>query len=147
VSEWFDLDGRPGSLLGAPGGGYDCAYMSLTAPIRSERTRAVNAPVRRLGGLDLPRNELAACTHVDGSARVQTVRPEEDSLLHALILEFEKITSVPVLLNTSFNRSGEPIVCTPEDAVDCFLDTDIDYLCMENTVAWKTEQAGAFLRE
>lgn len=141
MADWFGLAGRENSVLGAPGDGYESPYMSLVAPILPTRSFETTAEVRRLGGLDVARNEISACTHVDGTSRIQTVRPEEDWLFHALITEFDKLTSVPIVLNTSFNRRGEPIVCTPEDALDCFLDTDLDYLCMENTIAWKSPDA------
>lgn len=141
AGEWFQLEGRPGSVLGAPGAGYDTPYMTLVAPVHPARAFELADPVRRLGGLDVARNEIPSCTHVDGSSRVQTVTAQDDWLFHELLVEFEKITSVPVLLNTSFNRRGEPIVCSPQDAVECFLDTDIDYLCMEDTISWKTPAA------
>jgi carbamoyltransferase len=141
VPEWFNLAGRAESALGGPDDGYDSPYMSLVAAILPGRITNSGEQTRRLGGLDLPRNEISACTHVDGTSRIQTVRIEDDWLFYSLLTEFEKLTSVPILLNTSFNRRGEPIVCTPEDAIDCFLDTGIDYLCMENTIAWKTPEA------
>jgi carbamoyltransferase len=146
VADWFELDGRPDSILGAPAKGYDSPYMSLVAAVRAGVSCDIPDDARRLGGLDLQRTQISACTHVDESSRIQTVGPDDDWLLHAVLTEFQKVTSVPVLVNTSFNRSGEPIVCSPEDAVDCFLDTDIDYLCMEGTIAWKTAEAGLLLQ-
>jgi len=146
VADWFALDGRPDSILGTPTGGYDSPYMSLVARVHPDLVHDVPGNARRLGCLDLQRTVISACTHVDGSARIQTVGPDDDWLLHAVLTEFHKLTSVPVLVNTSFNRSGEPIVCSPDDAVECFLDTDIDYLCMEDTIAWKSADAGLLFR-
>jgi carbamoyltransferase len=83
---------------------------------------------------------LPAITHVDNSARVQTVHKETNPKLHALLGEFEKETGCPVLVNTSFNIRGEPIVCTPEEAYRCFMGTDLDILIIENLVLWKVEQ-------
>ncbi|MFD2472410.1 carbamoyltransferase family protein [Amycolatopsis silviterrae] len=141
VADWFALEGRETSVLGTPGDGYESPYMSLVARILPARSFDTEDDVRRFGGLDVQRNEISACTHVDGTSRIQTVRPQDDGRFHALITEFDKLTSIPLVLNTSFNRRGEPIVCTPQDAVDCFLDTDLDYLCMENVVAWKSPEA------
>jgi len=140
VHEWFELAGRAHSVLGAPGAGYDSPYMSLVAATLPTRLLDRPADIRRLGGLDVPRTVISACTHVDDSARIQTVGPADDPLLHAVLTEFDRLTGVPVLVNTSFNRSGEPIVCSPRDAVECFLDTDIDYLCIEGAIAWKTAE-------
>ena len=84
------------------------------------------------------REKIAAIVHVDGTARVQTVRPEHNATLHGLLKEFDKITGVPVLLNTSFNVKGEPIVETPRDAVECFLTTGIDYLALHDRLIAKS---------
>jgi carbamoyltransferase len=99
----------------------DSPYMLLVAPVRE--------------GVCLP-----AITHVDGSARIQTVRPEENPLFHDLISEFGRLTGYPVLINTSFNVRGEPIVCTPEDAYACFMRTEIDYLAIEDCLLDKRDQ-------
>jgi carbamoyltransferase len=100
----------------------DSPYMLLVAPVR-------------------PDAQLPAVTHVDGSARIQTVRSGENALFHELLTEFGRLTGYPVLINTSFNVRGEPIVCTPEDAYRCFLRTNIDYLVIEDLVLAKQAQA------
>src|SRR5262249_53480258 len=84
------------------------------------------------------RDKIPAVVHVDGTARVQTVRQEHNLRLYRLLKEFESITGVPLLLNTSFNVKGEPIVETPEDAIRCFLSTDMDYLVLHDTLVEKT---------
>jgi carbamoyltransferase len=84
------------------------------------------------------RDKIPAVVHVDGTARVQTVRQEHNAVLHRLLKEFAAITGVPVLLNTSFNVKGEPIVETPRDAVECFLTTGIDYLAVHDMLVAKT---------
>ena len=84
------------------------------------------------------RDRIPAIVHVDGTARVQTVRREHNERLYRLLLEFEKLTGVPVLLNTSFNIRGEPIVETPADAMKCFLSTGIDYLAMHDLLIGKS---------
>ena len=88
---------------------------------------------------------VPAITHVDGSARVQTVSPRDNARYHALIAAFARRTGVPMVLNTSFNVRGEPIVCTPEDAVRCFLGTEMDALVLGDLVCWKP--AAAAVRE
>jgi len=121
--------------------GEDSPYMLLVAPV---------APDRRLGvsedegvGLDklkIVRSEVPAITHVDFSARVQTVDPERHGRLHRLMKTFEARTGCPVMINTSFNVRGEPIVCTPAEAYHCFMGTDMDVLVLENFVLLKHEQ-------
>jgi len=86
------------------------------------------------------RSTLPAVTHVDHSARVQTVSPEDDPRFHSLIKRFGDITGSPVLINTSFNVRGEPIVCTPEDAFNCFMRTGMDHLVIENFMLDKAQQ-------
>jgi carbamoyltransferase len=88
----------------------------------------------------VPRSEIPAVTHVDYSARVQTVRREERPLYHQLIAEFDKLTGCPVVVNTSFNVRGEPIVCTPQDAYRCFMRTGIDSLAIEDFLLDKADQ-------
>ena len=83
------------------------------------------------------RSQVPAITHADGTGRVQTVTPEGNALFHELIRQFAALTGVPVLLNTSFNVRGEPIVCTPPDAVNCFLKTGLDHLVMGDMLASK----------
>jgi len=88
----------------------------------------------------VPRSEIPAITHVDYSARVQTIHQETNQRFYQLITEFEKRTKCPILINTSFNVRGEPIVYTPEDAYQCFMRTDMDYLVMENVLLAKADQ-------
>jgi carbamoyltransferase len=88
----------------------------------------------------VPRSEVPAITHVDYSARIQTVHRETNPRYYALLRAFEARTGCPLLVNTSFNVRGEPIVCTPEDAYRCFMRTEMDYLVLENCLLAKTEQ-------
>ncbi len=130
VSEWFDLDG-------------DSPYMLLVAPVREDRRIAMTEEQRRLFGiekLNVPRSTLPAVTHVDYSARVQTVHHETNPLFHALLTGFLARTGCPVLVNTSFNVRGEPIVCTPHDALRCFMRTEMDTLVLGSFVLDKTRQ-------
>ena len=121
AGEWFELEG-------------ESPYMLLVAPVRAEKRLPISDDDRRahpgLALLDLPRSEIPAVTHVDHSARVQTVSEETSPEFHALLRAFESLTGCPVLVNTSFNVRGEPIVCTPEDAWRCFLRTRIDHLVL-----------------
>jgi carbamoyltransferase len=90
--------------------------------------------------LKLPRSTIPAVTHVDGSARIQTVHKETNPRYHALISRFKELTGCPIVVNTSFNVRGEPIVCSPEDAFRCFMGTDLDVLVIENIYLLKEEQ-------
>ena len=90
--------------------------------------------------LNVPRSQIPAVTHVDYSARIQTVHPETNPRFYALLDRFEEKTQCPVLVNTSFNVRGEPIVGSPQDAYRCFMRTGMDYLVMENLVLARTEQ-------
>jgi len=90
--------------------------------------------------LNVSRSEIPAITHVDYSARIQTVHKETNPLYHGLISEFEKIGQCPVVVNTSFNVRGEPIVCTPEDAFNCFMGTEMDVLAIGNLILRKSAQ-------
>jgi carbamoyltransferase len=118
AGDWFDLDA-------------ESPYMLLTAPVRADR-RLPDAPGDRWGidRLNVPRSEIPAVTHVDHSARVQTVDAATHPAYHALLRAFEARTGCPVLVNTSFNVRGEPIVCTPADAYRCFMRTGIDHLAV-----------------
>jgi carbamoyltransferase len=120
-TEWFELD--------APS-----PYMLLVAPVTESRRTDEQATGKGLERLKLRRSEIAAVTHVDYSARVQTVDGRWNSRFRDVIAAFEQRTGVPVLINTSFNVRGEPIVCTPADAVRCFLKTGIDTLVLGNLV-------------
>jgi carbamoyltransferase len=118
-------------------------YMLIVAPVRKELRIALTDEQEELFGiekLNLKRSELPAITHVDYSARVQTVHEETNPRYYALLKAFERLTGCGVLVNTSFNVRGEPIVCTPTDAYRCFMRTEIDYLVMENFFLDKKEQ-------
>jgi carbamoyltransferase len=130
VGEWFDLNA-------------DSPYMLLVAPVRAERRIAMTAEEQRLFGiakLNVPRSDIPAVTHVDYSARIQTVHRETNPLYHALIERFHALTGCPVLVNTSFNVRGEPIVCTPQDAYLCFMRTEMDHLVLGSFLLDKTAQ-------
>jgi carbamoyltransferase len=122
----------------------ESAYMLLVAPVRDrKRVPGSEAAMRGLEGIDklnVPRSVVPSVTHVDFSARVQTVTAEANDRYYRLIKSFYEQTGCPILVNTSFNIRGEPIVCTPEDALRCFLGTDMDALVLENTLLLKEEQ-------
>jgi carbamoyltransferase len=124
--------------------GADSPYMLLVAPVREERRiPGSTEQMRGLQGiekLNVPRSVVPSITHVDFSARVQTVTPEANGRYYRLIKRFYDRTECPMLVNTSFNIRGEPIVCTPDDALRCFLGTDMDALVIENTLLLKAEQ-------
>jgi len=130
VSDWFDLrDNSP--------------YMLLVAQVNNKRIFKMTETQNKLFGiekLNIPRSEIPAVTHVDYSARVQTVHKETNSKYYDLINAFKKKTGCPVIVNTSFNVRGEPIVCTPEDSYKCFMRTEIDVLVINNYVLYKKEQ-------
>ena len=103
----------------------------------------VNDEQKNLSGiekLNVPRSIIPAVTHIDYSARVQTVHEETNPRYHALISRFKHITGCPIIVNTSFNIRDEPIVCTPEDAFNCFMRTDLDMLIIGNSVLYKEKQ-------
>ena len=130
VADYFELD-------------CDSPYMLLVAPVRQEIRREMTADQQRLFGIDqlnIPRSTIPAVTHVDYSARVQTVRREENEIYYELISEFARLTGCPVVVNTSFNVRGEPIVCGPEDAYKCFMRTEMDMLVLGDFVLEKEEQ-------
>lgn len=130
VTDWFDLDG-------------DSPYMLLVADVAEQHRRAMTpAEQSRFGieKLNVPRSSIPAITHVDYSARIQTVHEETNPRYHALLSAFKARTGCPVLVNTSFNVRGEPIVCTPEDAFRCFMGTGIDVLVAENCFLTKADQ-------
>jgi len=130
LSEWFELD-------------VDSPYMLLVAPVRHERRIPMTEVQQRLFGiekLNVPRSTIPAVTHVDYSARIQTVHRETNPLYHALLSRFHALTGCPVLVNTSFNVRGEPIVCTPRDAWLCFMRTEMDHLVLGSFVLDKTRQ-------
>ncbi|MGC9525586.1 MAG: carbamoyltransferase family protein [Limnospira sp.] len=118
-------------------------YMLMVAPVKESRRIPMTAEQQQLFGiekLNIPRSEIPAITHVDYSARIQTVHKETNPRYHSLISHFDKRTGCGAIVNTSFNVRGEPIVCTPEDAYRCFMRTEMDYLVLENYLLAKTEQ-------
>jgi carbamoyltransferase len=137
VADWFDLD-------------VDSPYMLLVADIVQRRRRRMSEAEESLFGiekLNVPRSEIPAVTHVDYSARIQTVHQDTNPRYYALIAAFKKRTGCPVLVNTSFNVRGEPIVCTPEDAFRCFMGTEIEALVIGNCVLLKEEQSTHLARK
>src|SRR5262249_50745994 len=123
--------------------GDDSPYMLIVADVVKRRRRAMTPEEQALFGIDklnVPRSDIPAVTHVDYSARIQTVHEQTHPRYHALIKAFKAKTGCPVLVNTSFNVRGEPIVCTPEDAFRCFMGSEIDFLAVENCVLRKDEQ-------
>jgi len=142
VSDYFELD-------------CDSPYMLLVAPVKRERQVPMSDEQRRLWGIDklnVVRSDIPAVTHIDYSARIQTVARDTNPNYYDLIKEFERLTGCGVVVNTSFNVRGEPIVCTPADAYRCFMRTNIDYLVLgpflldkaqqpewKETVDWKRE--------
>jgi carbamoyltransferase len=118
-------------------------YMLIVAPVKKERRVNMTEEQDKLFGiekLNVPRSDLPAITHVDYSARVQTVHKQTNPRFYDLLTEFNERTSCPVLVNTSFNVRGEPIVESPEDAYRCFMRTEMDYLVLENFILAKPDQ-------
>jgi carbamoyltransferase len=135
VSDFFEMD-------------VDSPYMLLVASVKKRLRLATTEDEEQLFGLEklkVPRSTIPAVTHVDYSARVQTVCREDNEAYYELIAAFERLTGCPVLVNTSFNVRGEPIVCTPEQAFACFMRTEMDCLVMEDYVLDKTEQGEGVL--
>lgn len=130
VSEYFDINS-------------DSPYMLLVAPVKEERRREMTQDEEKLFGiakLNIPRSDLPAVTHVDYSARIQTVEEKEHPTFYKLLKAFKEQTGCPVLVNTSFNVRGEPIVCTPADAYTCFMRTEMDCLVINNFILLKENQ-------
>ncbi|CAN1536383.1 COG2192 Predicted carbamoyl transferase, NodU family [Methylophilaceae bacterium] len=137
VADWFEIN-------------TDSPYMLLVADVKKEKQLAMTEAQKQLFGiekLNVPRSEIPAVTHVDYSARIQTVSKETNPKYHALISKFKEITGCPVLVNTSFNVRGEPIVCSPEDAFNCLMGTDIDFLVVGNCILRKEQQNQALLKD
>jgi len=131
VAEWFELDG-------------DSPYMLLVADVQRSQRLPLPPEAAALWGIDklnVPRSTVPAVTHVDYSARVQTVRRDTNPLYYDIIEAFRRLTGCPVIVNTSFNVRGEPIVCTPEDAYRCFMRTNMDVLVLESFILEKSDQA------
>jgi carbamoyltransferase len=121
----------------------DSPYMLLVAPVLEKRRIAPTKEQQSLWGIDLlnvPKSDIPAATHVDYSARIQTVHEETNPRYYRLLKAFEAKTGYGLLVNTSFNVRSEPIVCTPEDAYRCFMRTAIDILVMENCLLHKADQ-------
>jgi carbamoyltransferase len=118
----------------------DSPYMLLVAPVKKELRRGVAAETKGLDRVKEVRSSLPAITHIDYTARVQTVERGGNPLLYELLLRFERATGCAVLVNTSFNVRGEPIVCTPDDAYRCFMNTEMDYLVMGRCVIERAAQ-------
>lgn len=130
VSNWFEID-------------TDSPYMLLVADVKKEKQKMMTNEQEKLFGiekLNIPRSEIPAVTHVDYSARIQTVHPETNPRYYKLIKKFFELTNCPVVVNTSFNVRGEPIVCTPEDSYKCFMRTEMDVLVIEDLIFYKEEQ-------
>jgi carbamoyltransferase len=137
VADWFELD-------------RESPYMLLVADVVKRRQRSMTAAEQALFGiekLNVPRSEIPAVTHVDYSARIQTVHAETNPRFHALLSAFKAKTGCPVLVNTSFNVRGEPIVHTPEDAFRCFMGTELDALAVGNLYLVKGDQDPALKRD
>jgi carbamoyltransferase len=130
VEQYFDIES-------------DSPYMLMVAPVVEGRRRVMTQEEEKLFGIDklnVPRSDIPAVTHVDYSARVQTVHRETNPAFHALLQAFKARTGCSVLVNTSFNVRGEPIVCTPEDAFRCFMGSEIEVLVVGNCFLKKEEQ-------
>lgn len=130
VHNWFEIEN-------------DSPYMLLVANVAKEKRRQMSEDEESLFGIDklnVPRSEIPAITHVDYSARIQTVHKETNPKYHAVISRFKELSGCPVVVNTSFNVRGEPIVCTPEDAFRCFMGTELDVLVVGNFILKKEDQ-------
>jgi carbamoyltransferase len=130
VSEWFDINS-------------ESPYMLLVADVKKSKQLEMTNEQKNLFGIDklnIKRSNIPSVTHVDYSARIQTVHKETNLIFHKLITEFDKITNCPVLVNTSFNIRGEPIVCSVKDAFNCFMGTELDVLVCNNFILYKIDQ-------
>ena len=136
VNEWFELN-------------YDSPYMLLVANVKKNKQINMSEEADKLFGIDklnIKRSTIPAVTHVDYSARIQTVHKETNKKYYELINEFKKITGCPVLVNTSFNVRGEPIVCSVKDAFNCFMGTNLDILIIEDFILYKEEQDKSLIK-
>ena len=118
-------------------------YMLLVAPVKKDLCYEMDEIQKKLFGiekLNIPRSEIPAITHIDYSARIQTVSKKNNPRYYKLIKSFKEITGCASLINTSFNVRGEPIVCTPQDAFRCFMRTEMDILVLENQILYKKDQ-------
>jgi len=136
LADWFEIDA-------------DSPYMLMVADVVKRRQRAMTDAENALFGIDklnVPRSDIPAVTHVDYSARIQTVHADTNPRFHALLKAFKGKTGCPVLVNTSFNVRGEPIVGTPEDAFRCFMGTELDALAVGNCYLRKGDQDAGLKR-
>jgi carbamoyltransferase len=130
LSDWFELD-------------QDSPYMLIVADVATSKRKQMTEAEKRLFGiekLNIPRSEIPAVTHIDYSARIQTVHSDTNPRFHALISRFKEVTGCPILVNTSFNVRGEPVVCSPEDAYRCFMGTELELLVIGNSILEKKSQ-------
>jgi carbamoyltransferase len=137
VSEWFEINS-------------ESPYMLLVADVKKSKQLKMTNEQKNLFGIDklnVKRSSIPSVTHVDYSARIQTVHKETNPTFHKLIEEFERITKCPVLVNTSFNVRGEPIVCSATDAFNCFMGTDLDVLVCNNFILYKRDQNADLLKD
>jgi len=137
VADWFEAD-------------YDSPYMLLVDYVKEEKRIKMTTQEKSLFGIDklnVKRSSIPAITHVDYSARIQTVHKETNPKYHALITKFKQLTGCPVVVNTSFNVRGEPIVCTPEDAFKCFMGTELDLLVIGNCLLKKDQQSELLIED
>ncbi len=137
VSEWFEINS-------------ESPYMLLVADVKKLKQRQMTDQQKSLFGIDklnIKRSSIPSVTHVDYSARIQTVHKETNPIFHNLIEEFERITKYPVLVNTSFNVRGEPIVCSATDAFNCFMGTDLDVLVCNNFILYKLNQNQSLIKD
>ena len=137
VSDWFDIDS-------------DSPYMLVVSDVKEDHRRQMTDEENALFGIDklnVQRSDIPAVTHVDYSARIQTVHAETHPQYHALITKFKELTGCPIVVNTSFNVRGEPIVCTPEDAFRCFMGTDTELLVIGNVILHKDKQDPALKQD
>ena len=137
VNNWFELN-------------YDSPYMLLVSEVKKKMQINMSEKDKKLFGiekLNIKRSSIPAITHVDYSARIQTVHKETNPKYYDLLNEFKKITGCPVLVNTSFNVRGEPIVCSIEDAFNCFMGTNLDILVLENFILFKNEQDQSLIKD
>jgi carbamoyltransferase len=137
VSEWFEINSQS-------------PYMLLVADVKKSKQLQMSEEQKNLFGIDklnIKRSSIPSVTHVDYSARIQTVHKETNPMFHKLIEEFERITKYPVLVNTSFNVRGEPIVCSATDAFNCFMGTDLDVLVCNNFILYKDNQNKNFIKD
>ena len=137
TTDWFELD-------------YASPYMLLVGNVKKDKRIKMTQKEESLFGIDklnIKRSDIPAVTHVDYSARIQTVHKETNPKYHTLISKFKEKTNCPVIVNTSFNVRGEPIICTPRDAFICFLGTELDFLVIGNCILLKEQQNSELIED